>query len=557
MTPPVSAVDHLLADRYQLTARLASGGMGEVWRAQDLLLDRTVAVKTLRADLADDPDFRSRFRAEARHAAGLTHPGIATVYDFGELPDRAWLVMELVDGEPLSTLLQREGTLPVDRTLDVLAQTASALGAAHANGVVHRDVKPGNLMVTADGTVKVTDFGIASAAGTTTVTRTGQIVGTAGYLSPEQASGGSATPASDLYALGVVAYECLAGRRPFVADTPVAVLFAHLHTPPPALPPAVPPAVCALVERLLAKDPDDRPASALDLLQELRAVRSSAPAADPAPRTLALPVRTDDPAQRTTTRVPTGPAGPARPPRPHQRAVPLVEAPTTGGPTSRRAQRWAVRATALLLGLLAVVLGLRGQLGEAQGGEGQGGDAATRVPDVAAGTPVAEALAALERADLTAEQQRRTSATTPAGQVLSLRPAAGTRVDAGTQVVLVVSSGPPAAEQPAADADADAGTGTGTGQQAPEPQAPAAPAPDAQAPDAQAPAGQAPAPQAPVDEDAAEQAEEQAEEQPDKAAEKAAQDADKAAEDADKAAEKADEDGGQGDGGEGRGKDEP
>lgn len=174
----MTVVDGLLADRYRLGPRIATGGMGEVWRAKDVVLDRDVAVKTLRAEFTDDEDFRIRFRAEARHAARLSHPGIASVYDFGESAERAWLVMELVEGEPLSALLHREGALSPERTLEVIAQTAAALQVAHDGGVVHRDVKPGNLMLRPDGVVKVTDFGIASAVDAAPVTRTGEVVGT-------------------------------------------------------------------------------------------------------------------------------------------------------------------------------------------------------------------------------------------------------------------------------------------------------------------------------------------------------------------------------------------
>ncbi|MCW2613807.1 MAG: serine/threonine protein kinase, partial [Frankiales bacterium] len=266
-------VDVLLADRYRLEERIAVGGMGEVWRAADTVLGRVVAVKTLRPEFVGDADFRARFRAEAQHSARLSHPGIAAVYDFGETPDAAWLVMELVDGEPLSSLLWRERVLPTDRVLDVVAQTAAALQAAHDGGVVHRDVKPGNLLVRPDGVVKVTDFGIASAAGSTPLTQTGQLVGTALYVSPEQASGRRAGPASDLYSLGVVAFECLSGARPFPGEHPVAVVLAHLNDPPPDLPSEVPPAVVALVQRLLAKDPADRPASAGELAVTARALR--------------------------------------------------------------------------------------------------------------------------------------------------------------------------------------------------------------------------------------------------------------------------------------------
>ena len=199
----VLAPDVSLGSRYRLLSRIAVGGMGEVWRAEDTVLGRAVAVKVLRSELTSDQTFLDRFRAEARHAAALAHPGIASVYDYGEVaspgadrPDTAFLVMELVDGEPLSALLAREQQLPADRTLDILAQTAAALGAAHAVGVIHRDVKPGNILIRPDGQVKITDFGIARAVNAAPVTATGLVMGTAYYLSPEQAAGQPVTPAS-------------------------------------------------------------------------------------------------------------------------------------------------------------------------------------------------------------------------------------------------------------------------------------------------------------------------------------------------------------------------
>ncbi|RKS80339.1 serine/threonine-protein kinase [Motilibacter peucedani] len=249
----------LLGSRYELRVLLARGGMGEVWRAVDTRLGREVAVKVLHSAYAGDSDFHERFRAEARNTAAFSHPGVAQVYDFGEADGTPYLVMELVAGEPLSTVLDRQGAIGVPRTLDVLAQTARALEAAHAVGVVHRDVKPGNLLVTPDGTVKVTDFGIARAADALPLTATGTVMGSAPYLSPEQAHGRAATAASDVYALGVVAYECLAGHRPFVGETAVDVAAAHAQDAPPPLPPAIPTPLKELVLAMLGKDPAARP----------------------------------------------------------------------------------------------------------------------------------------------------------------------------------------------------------------------------------------------------------------------------------------------------------
>jgi serine/threonine-protein kinase len=253
------------ARRYTLDSRIATGGMGEVWRGTDTLLGRQVAVKLLKTEYADHPTFRSRFETEARHAASLQHPGIAAVYDFGEAQatdgsgvHRPYLVMELVDGQPLSALIQQGRPMDPDVVRDLLGQTADALGAAHAAGIVHRDVKPANLLVTPDRHVKITDFGIARATEGMALTETGQVMGTPQYLSPEQAQGGTATPASDVYSLGVVAFECLAGRRPFVAETAVATALMHLREPVPELPPEVPAALASVVRRALSKNPDER-----------------------------------------------------------------------------------------------------------------------------------------------------------------------------------------------------------------------------------------------------------------------------------------------------------
>jgi serine/threonine protein kinase len=258
--------DYLLAGRYRLTDRIAAGGMGEVWRAEDSLLNRAVAVKLLPTGRAGDEAFLARFRAEARYAASLSHSGIARVYDYGESAEfgGAYLVMELVNGEPLSAILARAERLSPDATLDIISQSARALDAAHQAGIVHRDIKPGNLLVAAGGTTKITDFGIATAvaaAQASHLTETGMVMGTAMYVSPEQATGSPVTDASDIYSLGVVAYECLAGRPPFTASEPLAIAFAHKHEPVPALPPDVPPPVSELVYHMLAKTPEERPAS--------------------------------------------------------------------------------------------------------------------------------------------------------------------------------------------------------------------------------------------------------------------------------------------------------
>jgi eukaryotic-like serine/threonine-protein kinase len=294
--PPSLPNGHVLNRRYQLTGRIATGGMGEVWRGTDELLGRAVAVKLLSDAHAADEQFRARFRAEARYAASLSHPGIARVYDYGESaagPARggrpgtptAYLVMELVEGEPLSATLAREGRMSVDAALDIIAQAAWALAAAHEAGIVHRDVKPGNLLITPEGQVKITDFGIARAAISAHLTQSGMVMGTAQYVSPEQATARPITTATDIYSLGVVGYECLAGRPPFTAETPIALALAHVHKPPPSLPDDVPEPVAALVGEMLAKEPSGRPASARLVADRASALRGQ-PLADENARTI-------------------------------------------------------------------------------------------------------------------------------------------------------------------------------------------------------------------------------------------------------------------------------
>jgi serine/threonine-protein kinase len=277
VTPP--APETFVDDdrRYRLDSRIATGGMGEVWRATDTQLGRTVAIKLLKNEYADDTTFRSRFVTEARHAASLHHPGVASVYDFGEASPtdgsgmpRPFLVMELVEGQPLSNLLREGRALDPEAVRDLLAQAGDAIGAAHRAGIVHRDVKPANLMVTPDRQIKITDFGIARASDGLGLTGTGQVMGTPQYLSPEQARGQTATPASDVYSLGVVGFECLAGRRPFDAESPVATALAHLNDPVPDLPATIPTDLAVVVRRALAKNPQDRYADGTAFAEALR-----------------------------------------------------------------------------------------------------------------------------------------------------------------------------------------------------------------------------------------------------------------------------------------------
>ncbi|SDY56941.1 serine/threonine protein kinase [Geodermatophilus africanus] len=320
-----------LGERYELAELIAAGGMGQVWRGTDVLLGRPVAVKVLRSEYTGDPTFRARFRAEAQHAAGLSHPNIAAVFDYGETEATdgsgetlAYLVMELVEGEPLSAVLQRERRLSAAVTLSLLEQTASALAEAHRIGLVHRDVKPGNILVRDDGSVKITDFGIAWSAGSVPLTRTGQVIGTPQYLAPEVAEGHHATPASDVYALGLVGYECLTGRPAFDGDNAVTIALKQVRDDPEPLPDDLPGDVRSLIRRSLAKDPAARMPDGAAFVAAVEDVRAGRPVAEPAP-TRSVDVLAGPPAGAVA-----GTASSARtagPPRPRRRGVAVILVP--------------------------------------------------------------------------------------------------------------------------------------------------------------------------------------------------------------------------------------
>ncbi len=343
----MTALDH---PRYRQDRLIAVGGMGEVWEATDTVLSRPVALKVLKPEYAGDATFRTRFETEARHAAALSHPNVAGVLDYGEAPganagepDRPYLVMELVRGEPLSAILRGGRSLDPHRAAELVAQAATGLEAAHRLGIVHRDIKPGNLLVTPEGQVKVTDFGISRAADAVPLTQTGQVIGTPHYLSPEQAEGKEATPSSDVYALGVVLYECLAGQRPFTADSPVGVALAHVRDPAPELPPEVPAALRSVVAQTLSKDPAKRPRSAAALAEILRGDLDEARTAPTAVVPAAAGPTTRVLATGSPTRVAAAPAAPrAEPP---------------GRPGDRRRSR---RPSPLVVGLVALALVLLG-----------------------------------------------------------------------------------------------------------------------------------------------------------------------------------------------------
>ncbi|WP_132992656.1 serine/threonine-protein kinase [Gordonia zhaorongruii] len=345
----------IIADRYRLVRLIATGGMGQVWEALDTRLGRRVAVKVLKAEYSNDSEFLGRFRTEAQTTARLNDPGIANVFDYGETPDRnggdplAYLVMELVDGEPLNSVISRVGELALNHTLDMLEQTGRALQAAHTAGLVHRDVKPGNILITPTGQVKITDFGIAKAADSAPVTQTGMVMGTAQYISPEQAMGGEATAASDVYSLGVVGYEALTGRRPFLGDGAITVAMKHIQDQPPALPTSVPAHVRELIDTTLAKDPAQRYETGGEFADAVAAVRAGRRpprprTAGPAPMAAAAPGATQAMTSANTQA--------SRPPTAPRRAAPAPAPADEGWSTTHK----VLTAIAALLLIAAIVL---------------------------------------------------------------------------------------------------------------------------------------------------------------------------------------------------------
>ena len=275
----------LLGDRYRLDDPIATGGMGQVWRATDTLLGRAVAVKLLHHGRSGDREFQARFHHEAKAMAALRHPGIATVYDYGQTGPGAdaYIVMAHIDGQPLDQRIAEDGRLDAATAMSVVLQAARALDAAHAVGIVHRDVKPGNLIVQPDGTVVLVDFGVARSPALAAVTGTNDIVGTALYIAPEQVSKAATGPATDIYALGAVAYHCVAGRPPFIGDNPVSIAVHHLNDDPPPLPPGVPAPVRELIATAMAKRPADRYPSAAAMAAAATSSAEAGPAGTPAP----------------------------------------------------------------------------------------------------------------------------------------------------------------------------------------------------------------------------------------------------------------------------------
>ncbi len=421
-------------ERYEIQRRIARGGMADVYLAQDKLLARPVALKVLFAELSVDPSFVERFRREAQNAAKLSHPNIVSVYDWGEDDSTYYIVMEYVDGTSLAALLREGGPLKADRAATIGAEVASALSFAHKNGVVHRDVKPGNVLIDERGVVKVTDFGIARARNTTeNLTQTGAVMGTATYFSPEQAQGMPVDQRSDVYSLGIVMYEMITGKAPFTGDNPVTIALQHVReTPPPVrtVAPQTPPAYVAITEQAMAKTPSARYATAEDMRSDLERFLRSQPvlaATGAMPNaTQAIPV--------TQARAAYGSATAAIPTTERRAAPPRMEEPSN------------LRGPLLILLALLAMLGIGGLLLFTNNSLTAGSKDPVAVPNVV-GRSLSDAQATLRDAKLRSNVVRQAN-DAPEGTVLSQDPPAATTVEETSVVRLTVSDGPPPVDVP-------------------------------------------------------------------------------------------------------------
>ena len=422
----------VLNDRYEIHRRLARGGMAQVYLARDRSLDRPVAVKELVPEFAADPSFVERFRREAQAAANLSHPNIVGVYDWGAQDGTYFIVMEYIDGPSLSRVLRADGPLHPRRAAEIASETAAGLGFAHSRGVVHRDVKPGNVLLTRTGQAKVTDFGIARALSSPDedLTQAGSVMGTATYFSPEQAQGLPVDPRSDLYSLGVVLYELVTGRPPFAGETPLAIAYKHVQDDPP--PPStlisdLPEGLEAIIMKLLSKRADDRYASAEELRADLRRFLAGEPTLAERELVAAGAVYADEPATTVVAATTVGAAVP-----------PPVEPDEE--PEDKKSRTWLF--IVLLLVMLAVLGGLVFWIIQSL----DDGDLVTVPPVV--GLDIGEARDRLEAVDLEVREVPRPSENLAVGRVISQNPAKDEEVDRGSTVELEVSSGPEQIEMP-------------------------------------------------------------------------------------------------------------
>jgi serine/threonine-protein kinase len=480
----------LLNNRYELHEPLGKGGMATVYRGVDTRLGRPVAIKLLHPQYVPDDEFRRRFEHEAQAAAGLSsHPNIVDVYDVGQQDGVPYIVMELIEGGDLKTIIDREGPLAVERTLAITQQAAAALEYAHTRGLVHRDIKPQNIMVSPDGTARITDFGIAKSHLSTAVTQAGMTFGTADYISPEQAQGLPASPRSDIYSLGVVVYEMLARHLPFTGDSPMSVALQHIQQPPPPLRqwnPSVPPTLERIVMTALAKDPRQRPASARAFATALREYRNARMG-----ETMAVPVV---PRQPPAPPAPGAGATDVMPAAPQRSAgstapMPAASRSVVQSPPARRPPPAAVpppplyepqrRRGSAVLGFILGLLLLAGLLGLAYVAFATGTltalfAAPTPVPPTAQPTAVpptttpaptstvavpvqvpkllgqmeVDVVAQLEQLGLKRGVKPARNHPAPAGTVIEQQPAPGYSIPKGSTVTIVVSLGPALATLP-------------------------------------------------------------------------------------------------------------
>lgn len=436
----MTAANTVLGGRYELQEIIGRGGMAEVWRARDVRLGRDIAVKRLRIDLATDPTFQARFGREAQSAAGLNHPNIVSVYDTGGQVDEAtgvvvpYIVMELVGGRTLRDMLRDGRTIEPAEALGYTRGVLDALDYSHKHGIIHRDIKPANVMITPTGQVKVMDFGIARAVTDTsaTMTQTAAVIGTAQYLSPEQARGETVDSRSDIYSAGCLLYELLTGRPPFTGDSPVAVAYQHVRETaalPSTLAPKVTGAMDAITMTALAKNPNDRYQTARQMREDISRVLEGQQA------TAQMPAIAADTTQVALPAAPTRPA----------RALPAGEEQDTGSVATKKKRRVTTPTVILVIILALIAMGLvyggirlRELRREAQ---------QTTVPAVI-GFTQEQAVSTLKNYNLDPQVQHTNGDSATKGQVISTDPADGTTVPVNSSVVIVINDGPAAGTIP-------------------------------------------------------------------------------------------------------------